>query len=264
MSPVRFSVGSALASFMILGAAMPNSAIAQEYGTVPGAIPDPSTYQGSTELQQQSDAQDQQFRAQQEQAAQQQQQSYEYYQNSNPPRQPAQPQQRYTPNAQRQTPKRGASAGVSSDPAMAAIQRADYVSAFRLLRPQALRGDAWAEYNLGHLYDQGLGVARDAGQAATWYRKAADQGFPQGQAEMGRLYYQGAGVPRDLAESYKWLVLAARRSPAAAHNMELLRPILTYSQMAEGFRRAQSWVPVATPPPATPAARKPVSKPRKP
>jgi hypothetical protein len=40
---------------------------AQEEGTVPGAMPDPSTYQGSMEMQRQSDAQDQQFREQQSQ-----------------------------------------------------------------------------------------------------------------------------------------------------------------------------------------------------
>lgn len=39
---------------------------AQEEGSTPGAIPDPSTYQGSTQLQQQSDQQDQQFRQQQQ------------------------------------------------------------------------------------------------------------------------------------------------------------------------------------------------------
>jgi len=46
----------------------------QENPSTPGQIPDPSTYQGSTVLQQQSDQQDQQFRQQQ----QQQQQSGQY------------------------------------------------------------------------------------------------------------------------------------------------------------------------------------------
>src|SRR5258708_18654093 len=39
----------------------------QENPSTPGQIPDPSTYQGSTVLQQQSDQQDQQFRQQQQQ-----------------------------------------------------------------------------------------------------------------------------------------------------------------------------------------------------
>ncbi|HVH88060.1 MAG TPA: hypothetical protein VM912_15140 [Terriglobales bacterium] len=44
----------------------------QENPSTPGQIPDPSTYQGSTVLQQQSDQQDQQYRQQQQQPAYQQ------------------------------------------------------------------------------------------------------------------------------------------------------------------------------------------------
>ena len=40
----------------LCGILLGSPAIAQEEGTVPGAIPDPSTYQGSMVLQQQSDA----------------------------------------------------------------------------------------------------------------------------------------------------------------------------------------------------------------
>ena len=43
----------------------------QENPSTPGQIPDPSTYQGSTVLQQQSDQQDQQFRQQQQEQQQQ-------------------------------------------------------------------------------------------------------------------------------------------------------------------------------------------------
>src|SRR5438067_11590581 len=42
----------------------------QENPSTPGQIPDPSTYQGSTVLQQQSDQQDQQYREQQQQQQQ--------------------------------------------------------------------------------------------------------------------------------------------------------------------------------------------------
>src|SRR5947209_7274865 len=38
----------------------------EEEGSTPGAIPDPGSYQGSMQLQQQSDQQDQQFRQQQQ------------------------------------------------------------------------------------------------------------------------------------------------------------------------------------------------------
>jgi hypothetical protein len=59
------------ALFLAFGVAiaMPTSALAQEQEnpSTPGQIADPSTYQGSTVLQQQSDRQDQEFRQQQQQ-----------------------------------------------------------------------------------------------------------------------------------------------------------------------------------------------------
>lgn len=48
-----------------LGVATRAAHAQDEEGSTPGAIPDPGTYQGSTQLQQQSDQQDQQFRQQQ-------------------------------------------------------------------------------------------------------------------------------------------------------------------------------------------------------
>ena len=58
--------------------AMPTPALAQEQEnpSTPGQIPDPSTYQGSTVLQQQSDSQDQYYRQQQQQQSQGYQQQY--------------------------------------------------------------------------------------------------------------------------------------------------------------------------------------------
>ena len=47
-----------------------SSVTAQEYGTVPGAIPDPSTYQGSMQLQQEEQQQQQQLQQQQPQFGQ--------------------------------------------------------------------------------------------------------------------------------------------------------------------------------------------------
>ena len=51
-----------------------------------------------------------------------------------------------------------------------------------------------AAYNLGVLYDQGLGVAADAAQALAWYRKAADAGHAGAQYTLGQMYYEGIGV----------------------------------------------------------------------
>jgi hypothetical protein len=238
------------------------AALAQEEGSVPGALPDASTYQGSMEMQRQSDAQDQQFREQQQQAAQQRQQDYEYYsQRSVQSQGTTSSEQSYAPTTQRQTPPSGRTAQLSSDPAMAAFQRGDYAAAIRLLRPRAEQGNATAEHNLGYLYALGLGVPRDQALAANWYRKSAEQGNAASQAELGRMYFQGAGVPRDPIEGYKWLLLAGRESPAARQYMRVASRMISYDQMSEATRRAQTWTPrkVAAPTPtvASPPRRKP-------
>lgn len=64
---MTFSKPTALA--LALAAFAPSPALAQEEPTTPGAIPSPSTYQGSQELQRQSDQQDQQYRQQQQEPA---------------------------------------------------------------------------------------------------------------------------------------------------------------------------------------------------
>ena len=43
----------------------------------------------------------------------------------------------------------------------------------------AEQGDAQAQYNVGGIYAEGLGVSKNDAEAMSWYRKAADQNFPQ-------------------------------------------------------------------------------------
>ena len=56
-----------------------------------------------------------------------------------------------------------------------ALERRDYHSAFRELKPYAERGDIFSQFKLGFMYGAGAGVRRDAVQSAFWYRKAAVQ-----------------------------------------------------------------------------------------
>jgi uncharacterized protein len=66
-----------------------------------------------------------------------------------------------------------------------------------------------AQINMGLMLRNGYGVAKDLEAAATWYRKAADQGLARAQWLLGRMYEEGEGVPQDIAESLKWYSLSA-------------------------------------------------------
>ena len=47
---------------------------------------------------------------------------------------------------------------------------------------------AIAQDNLAFMYQKGLGVTQDYTEAVNWYRKAAEQGNAQGQANLGDMY----------------------------------------------------------------------------
>ncbi len=57
-----------------------------------------------------------------------------------------------------------------------AAGRGDYATALKEWRPLAEQGSAAAQYNLGYMYDNGLGVPQDYAEAVKWHRKAAEQG----------------------------------------------------------------------------------------
>jgi TPR repeat protein len=52
--------------------------------------------------------------------------------------------------------------------------RGDYETALRELRLLAEQGDAGAQYNLGTMYAEGLGVSQDDVEAVRWCRLAAE------------------------------------------------------------------------------------------
>jgi len=100
---------------------------------------------------------------------------------------------------------------------MEAYQQADYGTALRESEPLAVRGYQIAQYNLGVLYDGGLGVPADKSRARLWYRKAAEQGFAQAQNNLGRMFYLGDDVPPDYARAAAYFWPAAIQGIAFPH-----------------------------------------------
>jgi len=92
---------------------------------------------------------------------------------------------------------------------MDAFKHKDYQRAFREWKQAAEAGQADAQFDLGVLYAQGLGVKRDLTLAARWYRHAADQGNLEAEFALGQMYSRGWGVPRDEQDALRWFELAA-------------------------------------------------------
>ncbi len=92
-----------------------------------------------------------------------------------------------------------------------AVERGDYATAMRELRPLAEQGLASAQFNLGLHYDNGQGVLKDDAQARQWYEKAAVQGHADAQVNLGILFVYGRGVPQDYKMAVYWLRLSAHQ-----------------------------------------------------
>ena len=132
------------------------------------------------------------------------------------------------------------SAGLDDD----ANLPADASESTRTLRAAADKGDAVAEFLLGHAYQLGLGVPKDMSETTRWYgiaaqsrsgdaanfpqafeayRKLAEQGDESAELYLGLAYDLGQDVPRNVAEAARWYrKAAAQGSGSAANNLGVI------------------------------------------
>ncbi|HCN09501.1 MAG TPA: sel1 repeat family protein, partial [Lentisphaeria bacterium] len=102
------------------------------------------------------------------------------------------------------------------------------------------QGHATAQYNLGRMYANGLGVPEDDVEAVEWYRKASKQGHTEAQTELGRMCEFGLGVAEDDVEAYAWFsVAAAVGGEVARVHRDSIKADLTPSEIAKGQKMAR-------------------------
>ena len=104
----------------------------------------------------------------------------------------------------------------------------NYFKAFEWTKKAAEKGFANAQYNLGWMYFNGLGIRQDYLKAVEWYQKAADQGFDKAQFNLARMYANGQGVKRDSIKFTEWLKKSADNGNTEAQIMLALRLGLAY------------------------------------
>ena len=92
------------------------------------------------------------------------------------------------------------------DDAVAAYERGDHATAFRLWRP------------------------------------LADQGNPRAQVNLGFMYNNGQGVPQNYVQAHKWFKLAgAGGDEDGRKNRDIVAKVMTPAQIAEAQRLALEW-----------------------
>ena len=93
----------------------------------------------------------------------------------------------------------------------------------------AEQGNANAQYHLGDMYREGLGVERDLEETIRLYMLAADQGHAEAQHHLGNMYRDGVGVARNLEEANRWYRRATEQGFIQAHNSDdTLREMVDY------------------------------------
>jgi hypothetical protein len=106
---------------------------------------------------------------------------------------------------------------------LAAARAGDFTAAVSEWRPLADDGHVEAQFNLGAVYEAGLGVPADLAEGASWYALAAGQGHARAQYNLGVMYADGRGVQRDDARAATWLRKAAEQEHAKAqYNLGVL------------------------------------------
>ena len=108
----------------------------------------------------------------------------------------------------------------------------------------AAEGNRKAMYRLGVAYAVGSGVTQDYAQAATWFLKAANEGLVDAQFNLAVLYERGQGVPQSLLDAYKWYAIAASQGDKeSADRVEALSAQITPDDLQAAENAVRDFAP---------------------
>ena len=130
------------------------------------------------------------------------------------------------------------------DEGWAAYERKDYAIALAKWGRAAQQGNVTAQFNLGGMYANGQGVARNYKEALRWYQLAAQQGDAEAQSNIGLMYSEGEGVAQDYKEAVRWYKLAAKQNKdRAQYNLAIM--YYEGKGVPQDYVRAHMWFNIA-------------------
>lgn len=78
----------------------------------------------------------------------------------------------------------------------------DYELAMKWLLKSSSKNNPTAQFYIGYMYDDGLGVIQNYYTAIEWYLKSAEQNFSRAQNNLGLLYLDGLGTKQDYEKQW--------------------------------------------------------------
>jgi TPR repeat protein len=122
----------------------------------------------------------------------------------------------------------------------AEFKMAHYDNARKIWQALAQRGNAEASFNLGILYEDGLGVNQNLAQALRHYETAAIGGSFKAQYRLGLLYFTGKKVPLDKVKAKHWLTKAAAEGDSDSIEMLAILSGVNNDERDKQFLRAET------------------------
>ena len=96
------------------------------------------------------------------------------------------------------------------------ITNFSFTQSFNEVKKSAEQGYAKAQFNLGQMYENGLGTLIDKKQSFYWYKKSAKQGYGEAQFNLGGMYNKGKGTLTDKKQAFYWYKKSAEQGDAMA------------------------------------------------
>ena len=126
----------------------------------------------------------------------------------------------------------GMAVAADYDKGTIALDSGDYKAALVEFIPLAEQGAAYAQADLGYMYEFGYGVLKNYKTAVKWYTLAAEQGHASGQNNLGLMYQYGKGVLTDTKRAYMWYSLASYNgNEKASKNKDKIAKDMTSAQI---------------------------------
>ena len=153
---------------------------------------------------------------------------------------------------------------------MFALEMEDYERALYYLSFDAVQNNPKAQYNLGLMYKNGIGVKKDLNEALSWFILASENGHmlakyalglsyyhgkgtnvnyykalnifldasymghPASQINVGNIYYFGHGVSKNYPRAHMWWSIAKDKGVEAAfNNLTMIENIMSKKQLIE-------------------------------
>ncbi|MBS1993732.1 MAG: sel1 repeat family protein [Cyanobacteria bacterium SZAS LIN-3] len=130
---------------------------------------------------------------------------------------------------------------VKLDQAAADCDAGKYKEGAEQFRRLGNEGDAFAQYIMGVMYQNGRGVPKNVHSAIGWYMKSAKQGYPGAEERLGEIYQFGEqGIKKDNKQAADWYRRAAHHGNQKAQ-MALFKMFIS-SHIGNEVAEARAWL----------------------